>query len=307
MSPAADLRTHLDVLLAEHVMIVAKESAAAFNHSDEYAPYTALLAANSSDLAQIMGRAFGTTTAAQFVQVWDMQNGYLVDYGIGVVTHDDGKANAALAGLNTIVLKLEAALPVDQPYKVWLPLDEQISEDKTFIDNLFAQRYASFYAELHTAYAHTQVIGDALAFEVVNQFPDKFPGRIDGRDVISRVTVNLSLQEHSYLETMATDATVAKRDAEKTAATSALAESASKLGITWPAWDSAVLSYATGATLHAAQFVDRLATGAPKPAVQHYVEATIKVVDDQKSTSSKTLADDDRAAATAIQPIADSI
>jgi hypothetical protein len=38
-----------------------------------------------------------------------------------------------------------------------------------------------------------------------------------------------------------------------------------------------------------------------------HVNATIKVVDDQRAKSSKTIAGDDRAAATSMQPIADSI
>jgi hypothetical protein len=37
------------------------------------------------------------------------------------------------------------------------------------------------------------------------------------------------------------------------------------------------------------------------------IDATVKAVDDQKSKATKTLADDDRAAATAMQPIADSL
>ena len=45
-SKAADLRTQLDLLLEEHVMVVAKQAAAASNHSDEYAGYLALLTAN---------------------------------------------------------------------------------------------------------------------------------------------------------------------------------------------------------------------------------------------------------------------
>jgi len=96
---AADLRTRLDLLLGEHVMIVAKESAAAVNHSDDYAGYTALLTANSSDLADLMRRAFGNSAAAQLAQQWNVQNGYLVDYAIAVVTHNDGKASGAMSGL----------------------------------------------------------------------------------------------------------------------------------------------------------------------------------------------------------------
>jgi hypothetical protein len=37
------------------------------------------------------------------------------------------------------------------------------------------------------------------------------------------------------------------------------------------------------------------------------VAATLKVIDDQRSKSGLAIADDDRAAATAMQPIADSV
>lgn len=300
-SAAADLRTHIDLLLAEHVMIVAKETAAAFNHADSYASYTALLGANSRDLSAIIGRAFGTTTAAQFQQVWDMQNGYLVDYAIGAVTHDEGKAGGAMTGLRD-----KFQVQFSQLFR-GIALADQLSDDKTFIDDLSAQRYASFYADLHTAYGHTQVIGDALADEFVNRFPDKFPGRIDGHDVDNRVAMNLLLQEHSYLTTMATDATIAKRDGEKAAAVSALSTSARHLGGAWAEWDAALVAYATGAPFDAAQFAGRLASGVPKTAVKHLIDATIKAIDDQKADKSRALADDDRAAATATQPIADSL
>lgn len=307
-TPAADLRTHLNLLLAEHVMIVAKETEAAVNHSDEYAPYTALLAVNTSELSAVIGRALGSTAATHFDQVWNMQNGFLVDYAIGVVTHDDDKAKAAITGLrSTFVLQLQDALGgLDEVYKVGGPLGTQIDDEKIFIDDLFAQKYAYFYGALHDAYNVSQEIGDALAFEIVNQFPDKFPGRIDGRDVIDRVNLNLLLQEHSYLATMATDAATAKRDSEKNAAVAALGQNAGK---SWSDWDAALVAYASGRSLQQPPLVDKLvsSTGAPRPAVNYYVQAAAKVVDDQKAKASKTLADDDRAAATAMQPIADAL
>ncbi|HET7421008.1 MAG TPA: hypothetical protein VFL27_11570 [Candidatus Dormibacteraeota bacterium] len=299
-TPAADLRTHLDLLLGEHVMIVAKETAAAVYHSDEYAPYTTLLGANTADLAALMGRAFGSTTATQFTQAWNMQNAYLVDYAIGVVTYDDDKANAAMGGLRGKFLPQFAQI-VDAR-----ALGDQITADKAFIDDLFAQRFAQFYSDLHLAYAHSQAVGDALTRQIVQRFPDKFPGSVDGRDVTNRVNDNLLLQERAYLVTMATDAGAAKRDAEKIAAVAALATSAGK---PWTDWDAALVAYASGGAIETSGFVDRLvtATGAPRSAVEHYVAATVKVVDDQKSKSSKTLADDDRAAATATAPLADSL
>ena len=284
-------------------MIVAKETEAAVYHSDEYASYTSLLGANASDLSAIVGRAYGSTTATRFMQAWNMQNGYLVDYAIGVVTHDDDKARTAMSGATGTFAPQFAQLFVG------IALNDQLGADKAFIDDVAGQRYAPFYVDLHKAYAHTQAVGDELATQIVKLFPDKFPGDPSLRDVDARVALNLALQEHSYLATMATDAAVAKRDTEKGAALSALASTATQLGKAWADWDSAVVAYSGGAELQPTNHVDRLSalTGAPKSAVQLYVQATIKVVDDQRSKSSKEVANDDRAAATAMQPIADSL
>jgi hypothetical protein len=332
-SQAADLRTHLDLLLSEQVMIVAKESAAAVNHSDEYAGYTGLLATNSADLAALIGRALGTTASTQFAQAWNVQNGYLVDYAIGVVTHNDAKANGAMSGLTNGFVPQFAQMISDTS---GLPLDpvaqltsQQVLEDKGFIDDVFAGRYATYYSDLHRAYVQTSRLGDALAGQVAHDFPDKFRGDPSAHLVDVRVSLNEMLQEHSYLATMATDAVFASRNAEKTAATAALAANADMLGTAfstafgntvgtqfdkvWAARDAALVGYAAGdATARQSLTETFVAAFAPlakvgKSQIASQVAATLKVIDDQRAKSAKAIPSDDRAAATAMQPIADSI
>lgn len=332
-TPAADLRVQLDLLFGEQVMIVAKESAAAVNHSDQYAAYTALLTTNSTDLADVLRRAFGNTAAAQFTQAWSIQNGYLVDYAIGVVTHNDDKANGAMSGLvNGYVPQFAqlisglSRLPLDPLTQL---TTQQMVEDKVFIDDVFAQKYASFYVDLHKAYAQTSRLGDALAAQIAQSFPDKFPGDPAAHAVDVRVSFNVLLQEHAYLATMATDAVVATRNAEKTAAAAALAANADRLGTAfagsfgnavgtqfdtiWAARDAALIGYASSdAPSKQALTVTFVAAFAAlahvtRSQAANQVGATIKVIDDQRAKSSKTVAGDDRASATAMQPIADSI
>ena len=60
---AGDLRTQLGVLLTEHVMIVAKESAGAINRTGDYAGYVALLSTNEGALTRVVRTAIGNTTA----------------------------------------------------------------------------------------------------------------------------------------------------------------------------------------------------------------------------------------------------
>lgn len=332
-SQAADLRTHLDLLLSEQVMIVAKESAAAVSHSDEYAGYTALLATNAADLAALFGRAFGTTASAQFADAWSIQNGYLVDYAIGVVTHNDAKANGAMSGLTNGFVPQFAQLIRDASH---LPLDpvtqlmsQQVLEDKAFIDDVFAGHYTAYYSDLHRAYAQTSRLGDALATQIAQDFPDRFAGDPSARLVDMRVSLNELLQEHSYLATMATDSVFAGRSAETAAASAALTANADLLGTAysaafgnsigtqfdkvWAARDTAIVGYASGDAAAKQGLTDTFVSAfaplakAGKSQVASQVAATLKVIDDQRAKSTSAIAGDDRAAASGMEPIADSV
>jgi len=321
---AADLRTHLDLLLGEHVMIVAKQAAAATNHADDYAQYASLLAANASDLGAVFGSAFGDTAAAELVQSWNTQNGYLVDYTIGAVTHDDVKAKAAMLTLTnefvtTFAQRLGAASGLDVA-KLEASLTAEALAEQVFIDDYTGGASPKFYADLHTAYALAAPFGDTLARQIAQKYPDKFPGDPSHADVDRRVALNDLMQEHAYLATMATDAVIKSRTAETAAAGAALATNANTLaplfGASFPAlWSrrtSGLLAYAkadSGATSTlTVDFVKDFATLAhvDRSPVSRQLMATLKVIDDQRATSSKDVARDDRAAATAMQPIADS-
>lgn len=333
ISQAADLRTHIDLLLGEHVMIIAKETAAAANHSDEYASYTALLTTNETDLAEVMRNSFGNSSADDLARLWHLQNGYLVDYGIGVVTHNDNKSKAAIAALNSdFVPKLAdlissvSGLSTDQ---VGALLTQQAGADKTFIDDIGAQKWQSIYADLQIAYAESPRWGDALAARIAQKFPDKFPGDPTLPSVDRRVSLDLVLQQHAWLATMATEAVVAGREQDKTAASAALglnealisrslsdqfgSSAANAFDKAWTARDAALLSYASkgdsdskqALTMTASQFSS--AAHIESTPVKDELAALIKVVDDQRAKSSKTIAGDDRAAATSMQPVGDAI
>lgn len=323
-SLAADLRTHLDLLFAEHVMIVAKESVAAVNHADDYDEYASLLATTASDLGGEFASAFGNTTSSELIKKWNTQDGYLVDYAIGVVTHDDAKAQAAMLTLtHEFVPQFSTALGDASGVgsaSIATMLTAQLTADKTSIDDYFAaQSYATFYAHLHTAYATTTQLGDALAKSIALRFPDKFPGDPAHADVDRRVNLNLLLQEHAYVSTMATDAVVAGRTAEVSAAattlsgiTTALAAFfASGFAGIWAARNSGLLAYARGdasaTTPLTVDFVRDFAALArvDRSPVSRQLMDTLKVIDDQRAKDSKNVANDDRSAATAMQPIAD--
>ena len=346
-SKAADLRTRLDLLLGEHVFLIAKESAAAAGtRTDEYTAYTSLLTTNGSDLTNLMSSAFGDTAGAQFDQIWSASNGFFVDYTVGLVTHNPDKANGAISNLTKTFVPQFAQFIATQSQ---LPLDpitqlstEQVLESKALIDDQAAQSYAKAYIDLLAAYAQTSRIGDAIATRIAQKFPDKFPGDAGGKAAGLRVALNEMLQEHAYLATMVTGAAVAGRAAEQTAAVKALAGNEDALGTSfsslfgsaggtqfdrlWSAKDAALVAYATATDAsgrqgalsalvdtYVSQFAGLVndATGVTDTTVtaatRTQVQATVAVIDDQRSKAFAQMAPDDRTAAEAMQALADRV
>lgn len=332
-SEAAGLRTHIDLLLAEQVMIVAKETAAAGDHSDAYAGYTALLTTNLSDLAELVRTAFGSTAADGFARNWSDQDGWLVDYGIGAVTHNDGKAQTAISNLNGLSVPRLTGQITDMSglssAAITQLLSQQVADDKALIDDLPAQNYTDFYADLQTAYFASQRLGDALAARIAQKFPDRFPGDPTVPAVDKRVLLNTLLQDHAYLATMATDAVVGSRDADKSAATAALAFNEAALSRSlselfggtasadfdkaWSARDAALVTYAqkgdsaSKQALNATESAVASAAHVSTRPMSDELNALIKVIDDQRGKASNVVAGDDRSAATSMQPVADAI
>lgn len=315
-------------------MIVSKQATAAANHSDEFSGYAALLSVNSTDLVNLARSAFGDSAATGFAQAWDAQNSGLVEYTVGVVAHDGGKASAAMSGLTSTFapqfaqqLTSLTQVPLDPLTQL---LTQQVLLDKAVVDDAAAQRYASLYPDVHTAYAQSTRLGDALAPRIAQKFPDKFPGNPSAKAVDDRVQLDLLLQEHSYISTMVGDAAANGRPADQAAAVAALASNADALGTeysalrgnaaasqldqVWAARDAAIATYAASgdasarAALSTTFVTDFTATThVGRQPVDDQVTALLKVLDEQRSKSYTALAQDDRSAATAMQPIADAL
>ncbi len=346
-SKAADLRARLDLLLGEHVIVIAKDSlAATANRADEYTGYATLLTINGNDLSAVMNSAFGASAAARFDQIWATQNNDFVDYTIGIASHDSGKSNGAASGLvNGFVpafaqfMNSMTSIPLDPITQL---TTEQVLEIKAIIDDQAALNNARMFADLDRAHAHAARLGDALAPAIANKFPDKFPGDPADKAVDFRVSFDSLLQEHSYLATMATSAATAGRSTEQAAALTALAANADSLGTlfssvfgaatgtrfdqVWGARDAELVVYAGNgddatrqSALHSltdsfvTQFLSLVRdstdlSGAEiSNAVQSQVADMIRVIDDQRANSAKVVAEDDHTAAAATNPIGDLI
>jgi hypothetical protein len=306
----------------------------AVNHTDEYSGYLSLLASNANSLTDVVRSAYGNTAASQFARAWGIQDGYLVDYTIGVVTHNDPKSNGAISGLAngfvpqfTQVMTSLAQLPGDAVAQLET---SQLADFKATIDDENAQSYSKLYADLRTAFAHSSRIGDMLAVRMAQQFPDKFPGDPTINAVEARVSLNELLQEDSYLTTMVSEAGIAGRGAEAAAALGGVAgvraDLAPVIGFVlgpdgragfpgiWGIRDADLFGYANSSDAGARQrltgsFVSQFSalTQVPAAAVRDQVVATLKAIDDQRAKAYKTVPADDRAAASAMQSIADQV
>jgi len=323
---AADLRLRLNLLLSEQVMIIAKESEAAAFQTQALTGYAHLLDINGGELALIVRNAFGQRSAEEFYTTWQVLNRDLVEYGIGLVTHNQTMSDKFAADLTNNFVPhfaqvVNRLMDIDTGLIAQL-MTQQTAATKSMIEDVAGSKFSNLYADLHAAYASTAGLADTLAQRFTQKFPDKFPGVTSHPDVDLRVSINSLLQEHSHVATMATNATVTKRDSEKAAAMSALAVNTDSLDRLlppqvkplWTQRDAALLVYATTADASAKQtltdvFVTQFSTftRVARPAIAEQVNATIKVGDDQRGQAFKVLADDDRAAATTMQPIGDAI
>jgi hypothetical protein len=169
-----------------------------------------------------------------------------------------------------------------------------------------------------------------LAIQMAKQFPDKFPGDPSNNAVEARVALNDLLQEDSYLTTMMSEAGIAGRGDEAANALGAIAGARADIapvvgfllgpdartgfpGV-WGIRDADLFGYSNSSDSGARQrltgsFVSQFSalTHAPASAVRDQVVATLKAIDDQRAKAYKNVAGDDRAAAAAMQAIADQI
>ena len=315
------------------MIIVAKETDAAVNHSDEYPGYTTLLGTNAGDLASVVGSAYGNTAGAQLAQTWNEEDAGLIDYAIGIVVHDQARANTAWSSVMTQsvpqLAQLLAELTKIPASRLIEAIHNELTAVKEMVDDTFGQRYKLVYTELHNASLAGAGIGDLLIAPIAQRFADKFPGDPTARPVDSRVQLALSMQEGAYLSTLMTETVVAGRAAENLAVSSALVTNANALSalvagrfgsqtgaaflVAWSGRLGGLAGYAGGDQASARQLIDydvtQLSTQLridPGP-LKDQAAAAIKVIDDQRSRSYDVLADDDRAAAAATQAVSDEL
>ena len=345
---AADLRTKLDLALGEHIILASKATGAALGgRNDEFAAYGALLNTNGTDIGAMIAAAYGSDAKDAFNKIWSAHNGFFVDYTTGVATKDQAKMDKAVQDLTTVYVPDFAKFISDA---TGLPMDAVVSlttdhvlQTKAIVDAQAKGDWTAAYAAIRAAYAHMQMIGDALAPAIAAKFPDKFPGDAASKAVDLSVALNQLLQEHLYLASFATSAALDGRNDEFAAAGGALNTNGTDLGAAigglygdaakdqwnqiWSAHNGFFVDYTTGVatkdqakmdkavqdltTVYVPQFAEFLAgaTGLPNDAlvalITEHVLTTKAIVDAQGAGTIEAAAAADRMAAQHMEMIAD--
>jgi hypothetical protein len=232
-SPAADLAVALNTKLGEHLILATKATGAALDgRADEFAAYGGLLNTNGTDLGDMIGSVYGDGAKDEFNRIWSAHNGFFVDYTTGVATKDKAMQDKAVEDLTTVYVPEFSALIAGA---TGLPEDavtglvtDHVLQTKAVVDAQAAKDFEAAYAATRTAYAHMQMIGDALAGAIVTQ--NAIEGDPASAAVGLRVALNQLLQEHLYLASSATGAALGGRSDEFAAAGAALNTNGTDLG-----------------------------------------------------------------------------
>ena len=226
-TPAATLRTTLNALLGEHVILAAAATGAALDGRDpEFKAAASALDGNSVDIARAIGSVYGTDAEQAFLPLWRRHIGFAVDYTVGVATRDAAKQDQAVRDLIAYTQDFGAFLQSANPSLPKAVVADLVKHHvvslKDVIDAQASRDHTRAYAAQRTATAHMKMIADPLAAAIAQQFPAKFAGNPQADAAGLRTTLNVLLREHTYLAGAATGAALGGRDAEFKAAAGAL-------------------------------------------------------------------------------------
>ena len=178
-TPAAALRTTLNLALREHVYLASAATNAALGGRDaEFKAAAGALDANSVAIAKAIGSVYGADAEKAFLPLWRKHIGMVVDYTVGKATKDQAKQDRAVGDLLGYTQDFGAFLSGANPN-----LPKAVVADlakhhvvtlKDVIDAQAAKDQARAFVAERTGAGHMQMIADPLAEAIVKQFPDRF-------------------------------------------------------------------------------------------------------------------------------------
>lgn len=180
-SKAADLRVALNLLLDEHVQIVAFATGAALGGNDAgFQAAAKTLDTNTVGLSEAIGSVYGDPAKATFLELWRKHIGFFVSYTQATAKADKAGQDKAVADLDGYRKDFDAFLTGANPNLPKGAVAELLIPHVTGIAAFVQAQNAkdpSSFDKAETAANHSQKIADPLAEAIVKQFPDKFAGK----------------------------------------------------------------------------------------------------------------------------------
>ncbi len=178
-SAAATLRTDLNYLLGEHLILAAKATGAALDgRGDQFEAYGGLLNTNGTDLGGAIGGLFGPEAEDEWNRIWSAHNGFFVDYTTGVATDDQAAKDQAVSDLTEVYVPEFSAflagatgLPEDALAEL---ITEHVLTTAAVVDAQGAGDAAAAADADRTAAQHMRMLGDPLAEAIVAAQPESF-------------------------------------------------------------------------------------------------------------------------------------
>ena len=178
-SPAASLRTALNLALREHVYLASAATGAALAGRDaEFKAAAGALDANSVAIAKAIGSVYGPDAEKAFLPLWRKHIDMVVDYTVGKATNDRAKQDRAVSDLIGYTQDFGAFLSGANPNLPKAVVADLVKHHvvtlKDVIDAQAAKDHARAFVAERTGAGHMQMIADPLAEAIVQQFPDRF-------------------------------------------------------------------------------------------------------------------------------------
>jgi hypothetical protein len=226
---AAKLRSSLDGVLEEHVVLVAASTNASVGgRNDEFGFASGAVDGNSEALTTMIGTIFGSQAGSTFSPLWEKHIQGFFNYAQG----QQQALGDLLAFPKAFGALVNSALP-DLPADAMADLVKtHVLSVKDVIDAQRAHDQSRAYTNLRTATAQVSTIAEALAAATAAKFPEKVNGNPKSPAATLQSTLNTGLREHVYLLAATTGAALAGRQDEFNGARAALDANSSALAAT---------------------------------------------------------------------------
>ncbi|CAN5636982.1 hypothetical protein BH23CHL7_BH23CHL7_00460 [soil metagenome] len=202
-SGAANLRVTLSRLLGEHGTLAIKAMRAGVDGAADFESAAGALEGNTADLQAAITSVYGDEAGDAFGEMWRNHIGFFVDYTVGLAGDDATMKQQALDRLDNYRADfsqfLAGANPNLDAAELSAGLQVHVDQLVMQIEEYASGDFATAYDLERKAYMHLTMTGDLLAWAIVEQFPDKFPGATASPAADLRSALGRLLGEHGTL------------------------------------------------------------------------------------------------------------